>query len=271
MIINAAQVFKEDDSAQDEPQDKLHEEVYLDEEVYDVNDFNQGVINKVNNVYSCLQSPQSGTHCVIPVVSGSIPKINRINVYESPILTCTHGTQTMYIVLDSGATCSLLSLKTAQKLNLQISKTNHKAVQVDGQSSLPVVGEVHTVFTRGTIPLYFSGLVITNMATDILGGTNFLIENDISYRMSKGTISIGTSCTVLAASPTLLALDKLDTRLRLVKVTEHTELVPGEYTTLPLPPDLPRKADLVVGPNCSQTPPFFTSSIIQAEDGNITI
>ena len=69
------------------------------------------------------------------------------------------------------------------------------------------------------------------MATDILGGTNFLIENDISYRMSKGTISIGTSCTVLAASPTLLALDKLDTRLRLVKVTEHTELVPGEYTT----------------------------------------
>ena len=54
MIINAAQVFEEDDSAQDEPLDKLHEEVYRDEEVYDVNDFGQGVINKVNNVYSCL-------------------------------------------------------------------------------------------------------------------------------------------------------------------------------------------------------------------------
>ena len=113
MIINAAQVLEEDDPAQDEPQDELLEEVYLDEEIYDVNDFDQGVINKVNNVYSCLQSPQPGTHCVLPVASGSIPKINRINVYESPILTCTHGTQTMYIVIDSGATCSLLSLKTA--------------------------------------------------------------------------------------------------------------------------------------------------------------
>ena len=127
------------------------------------------------------------------------------------------------------------------------------------------------MFTRGSIPLYFSGLIIANMAVDILGGTNFLIKNDIAPRMAKGTISIRNSCTVLAASPTLLALDWLDTRLRLIKVTKHVELVPGEYATLALPQDLPRDAHLVVEPNCSQTAPFFPSNILQAEDGTIAI
>ena len=92
------------------------------------------------------------------------------------------------------------------------------------------------------------------MAVDILGGTNFLIKNDTSPRMAKGTISIGNSCTVLAASPTLLALDKLDTRLRLIKVTEHVKLVPGEYATLSLPPDLPRDRHLVMEPKQQKAP-----------------
>ena len=43
-----------------------------------------------------------------------------------------------------------------------------------------MMGEVHTMFTRGSIPLHFSGLVIANMAVDILGGANFRIENDIA-------------------------------------------------------------------------------------------
>ena len=214
---------------------EIPEDAQLVEELYDVSDLNQGVINKSDNVYSRPQSFQPSTPVALPVASGSILRIRRINVYESPILACTHGSQTMYIVLDCGAQSSLMSLKITQKLNLDIKKTYHKAVQVDGQSPLPVMGEVHTMFTRGTIPLYFSGLIIANMAVDILGGTNFLIENDISPRMAKGTISIGNSCTVLAASPTLLALDKLDTRLRLIKVTEHVEIVPGEYATLSLP------------------------------------
>ena len=96
--------------------------------------------------------------------------------------------------------------------------------------------------------------IIANMAVDILGGSDFLIENDISPRMSKGTISIGNICTVLAASPTLLALDRLDTRLRLIKVTEHVELVPGEHATLEEPMKRTTESDPLSNPTSrSQT------------------
>ena len=102
-----------------------------------------------------------------------------------------------------------MSLNMTKKLGLNVQKTIHKAILVDGQSPLKLVGEVHTQLTRGNITLDFSGLVITDMAADILVGTNFLIENDISYRIAKGNIQIGPSCTVLSTSPTVSQLDHI--------------------------------------------------------------
>ena len=69
-------------------------------------------------MYPCSQSFQPST----PVASGSVLRIRCINVYELPILACTHGSQTMYIVLDCGAQSSLMSLKVARKLNLNVEK-----------------------------------------------------------------------------------------------------------------------------------------------------
>ena len=169
---------------------------------------NTDVFNKSYLGYPVCNNVQSATVKVL-YDTQFVPRIGRLNVYESPILSCSHNTSTVHIVLDSGATCSLMSLNMTKKLGLHVQKTVHKAVQVDGQSPLKVVGEVHTQLTRGNITLNFSGLVITEMAADILGGTNFLIENDISYRMAKGTIQIGPSCTVLSTSPTVLQLDHI--------------------------------------------------------------
>ena len=64
-------------------------------------------------------------------------------------------------MLDTGATAGIITLKMAQLLNLQIYRTGHSAVQVDGESKLPVLGEVHTTFTRGSKVLHFSGLVVS--------------------------------------------------------------------------------------------------------------
>ena len=218
-------------------------------------------------------SSQSGAQSEIPAGTNTDHNltISRIRVYESPILACSHGNQTVYIVLDYGATCSLMSLHTANKLNLPIKKTTHKAVQVDGQSALKVLGEVCTQFSRGSIPLHFSGLVVEQMAADILGGTNFHIENDICCRMSKGTIAIGPNCTVIATPPAVLALHKLDTRQKLVKVNQLVQLVPGETVTLTLPANLPRQGHYLVEPNCGQVPPFFPSNIVHTEHGTVTV
>ena len=113
--------------------------------------------------------------------SDSVIKIRRINIYESPILTATYKSKTVHLVLDTGATASLISLSKATELKLTILPTTHKAVQVDGISDLKLLGEIHTEFTRGNLTLQFSGLVVNKLGTDILAGTNFHKENDV-YR-----------------------------------------------------------------------------------------
>ena len=228
------------------------------------------VFNKSYLSYPAFTSVQSAT-VQVSRDTQLVPRIGRLNVYESPILSCSHNTLTVHIVLDSGATCSLMSLNMTKKLGLQVHKTIHKAVQVDGQSPLKVVGEVHTQLSRGNIKLNFSGLAITDMAADILGGTNFLIENDISYRMAKGTIQIGPSCTVMSTSPTVLQLDKIETKQRLLKTSSALSLTPGDYTSLPLPNNFPPQCLVLIQPNLQQAPPFFKSNIVQAENGQVTV
>ena len=80
---------------------------------------------------------------------------------------------------------------------------------MDGESQLPVLGDVHTVFERGGIKLKFSGLVFANLVVDILAGTNFHIENDVFSHMAKNTISIGDHCVFQSSPPSLLSLDSM--------------------------------------------------------------
>ena len=102
----------------------------------------------------------------ISVVNNAVIRIGRINIYESPILSVTFKNKTIHIVLDTGATASLISLAKAVELKLKILPTVHRAVQVDGVSDLKVLGEVHTEFIRGSL---VGWLVVNKMGTAILG------------------------------------------------------------------------------------------------------
>ena len=183
------------------------------------------------------------------------------------------NTRTIYMLLGTGATASIMTQKMATLLNLRVHRTGHKLVQVDGESQLPVLGEVHTTFTRGSIILYFSGLVVSRLGVDILAGTNFHVENDVYCRMSKGTIHIGDHCTVQSSPPSLLALDTMDTNStqRLFKIPSNTILLPGDDFTFSAPPDIPPDSFVMVEPNLRQTKPFFTPVISQLEGSCITV
>lgn len=146
---------------------------------------------------------------------------------------------------------------------------------MDGESHLPVpvLGEVHTYFTRGTIKLRFSGLDVNQLGVDILAGTTFHVENNVYSRMAKGTIHIGDHYVVQSAPPSMLALDLQDTeaKQRLVRVPQKTTLFPGDDLTMNAPCDLPAESFLFVEPNLKQTKPFFTSNIVKVNDGKITV
>ena len=145
-------------------------------------------------------------------------RIRKINIYESPILTVKHNNTAVHCVLDSGATASLISLRKAKQLKLLISPTVHRAIQVDGFSDLKIIGEVHTEFTRGDLTLYFNALVVNKLGTDILGGTNFLKDNDIYSRMAKDTIVIKGSNVFQSTPATILEMEMNASAAQLVRV-----------------------------------------------------
>ena len=152
------------------------------------------------------------------IIRNTVIKIRKINIYESPILSVTRKDKTVHIVLDTGATASLISLAKANELKLKILPTIHRAVQVDGVSDLKVLGEIHTEFQRGNLTLQFSALVVNELGTDLLGGTNFHKENDIYSRMAKDTIVMkGTNC--FQSTPVeIVKLDESKTTAKLLTV-----------------------------------------------------
>ena len=176
-------------------------------------------VNQENPYPEQLQNlaTQSPTHPIPSNLPVDIPNpqtnvrlihIRKINIYDSLILTMSHNKNTVHCVLDSGATASLISLKKVQELNLKIWPTIHTAVQVDGISGLKVLGEVHTEFSRGNLTLHFSALVVNKLGTDVLGGTNFLKENDIYSRMAKDTIVIKGNNVFQSTPVQILQMDE---------------------------------------------------------------
>ena len=88
--------------------------------------------------------------------------------------------------------------------------------------------------------------------------------------MSKNSIGIGSS-TVMAAPPTILALDSLDTRQQLVKCPRSACLTPGDYISLPVPSNFPSVGFAAIEANTAQTSDFFSPSITPIENGHVTV
>ena len=183
----------------------------------------------------------------------------------------TFKNKTIHIVLDTGATASLISLAKAVELKLKILPTVHRAVQVDGVSDLKVLGEVHTEFVRGSLVLHFSGLVVNKMGTAILGGTNFHKENDIYSRMAKDSIVIkGTNC--FQSTPVeIMKLDENNTAAKLLTVKRTQTLIPGEKLEMELPSSFPPEGVFFVEPKIGQGEPCCYPQVVKAIDNKISV
>ena len=164
----------------------------------------------------------------------------------------TYSKHTVHCVLDSGATASLISLRKAQELKLKIWPTVHTAVQVDGVSGLRVLGEVHTEFTRGNLALHFSALVVNKLGTDVLGGTNFLKENDIYARMAKDTIVIKGTNIFHSTPVEILQMDQTQTKSQLVQVSKTQTILSGDSIQCEIPLHFPSDGVFFVEPKQSK-------------------
>ena len=157
-----------------------------------------------------------------------------MNIYDKPILSCYHRNKLCFILLDTGATSSAISLEKAKELNLTIKATKNKLVQVD-ESYLEVCGEVHTNFFRENLEFKFSALVVKKMGFHIIGGTNFMKENDVYCRLTTNKIVV-KGIHSFNSTPYIATLNRINTldaeqavsRNLLVKANKTETLLPGE-------------------------------------------
>ena len=168
----------------------------------------------------------------------------------------------LHLVLDTGATSSLISEKKCNELGLHIYPTLHRAIQVDG-AKLNVVGEIHTTVNRDKLELKFSAIVVKTMATEALGGTGFHVENDIYSRMAADKIVVKGK-----KEEKQLTLPQPFTYPLLVKANRTATILPGEGFHVPV--DNPEKL-VEIDPRIEAPEGFVNNHLQQIEEGTIHV
>ena len=77
---------------------------------------------------------------------------------------------------------------------------------------------------------------MADIPMDLLGGSNFIQEYDVSALMARNTIYIGEAHTVMTTSHSVLERDWLNIR-QLAASTGKESVVPKNLMTFPVPED----------------------------------
>ena len=136
----------------------------------------------------------------------------------------------------------MIKSSMARSIGAPINQSSQQALQADAVTPLAVAGETHLILSRADKQLALDALVVDDLDVDILGGTPFLIANDITVRPAKCQVRIQDS-EIIHYEPT----DDTTTGSHAVRraqiFTLHTPssataVWPGEYLELDITPDL---------------------------------
>ncbi|PFX16773.1 hypothetical protein AWC38_SpisGene18921 [Stylophora pistillata] len=129
-----------------------------------------------------------GDECEHPPSARAVS--HRVSSNYSPSLGAFYMQQPVRLTLDTGAETSMIKASLAHKLNLNIVKSNQKALLADGTTPLNVIGEDHITLSRTKMKLTLEVLVVENLDVDILAGIPFLIANDITICPATQEVTI---------------------------------------------------------------------------------
>ena len=117
---------------------------------------------------------------------------NRVECDVSPYFYAFYNHLPCHIVIDSGATSSLISKSFVTRAGIPIKPTKHSARGIT-KTSLVIHGEVHITLSYENQSLPLTALVIDRQDCDILVGVPFCKENDVIPLMKKEQVMIGGS------------------------------------------------------------------------------
>ena len=202
---------------------------------------------------------------------------NRVSVKQSPHLQAFYAHHPLLLTLDTGAETSMIKISIANEIGATIQKTTQKALQADGITQLAVVGEVHFTLSRNHLNLQLDALVVDSLDVDILAGTPFMINNDISLRPSKQEVAIQGCENVYYGSRqpagTIGSVRRTQTTVFRAP-SSSTVIWPGRYLELDLPDHIDPDSILALEPrkDCSRSDcEWLSPHIIQAVARKIRI
>ena len=153
----------------------------------------------VGNEYSVeyvqtIRSEQRDEHVIVPDGNAELTdaSINRVDIEPSPFFYGFYNHLPIHVVVDSGATSTLVSKSFVDRAGIKIQPTRHAANAI-GETSLYVHGEVHINISFDNQSLSLSALVIDKQKCDILVGTPFCKQHDVVLYFSREEISINGS------------------------------------------------------------------------------
>lgn len=210
----------------------------------------------------CEESPSDGSDddslqesAVNTSITRSVSTLRRVSTNISPYFKAFYKHYPLHITLDTGAEVNMNKATTAQRIGAVITKSSQGAHQADGVTPLEVIGETRLTMTRNDKELYLEALVVSDLDTDVLAGTPFMSQNDVSARPAKQEITIhGTDKLKYGSTDS----EQLDNRVRRAKATilraQSGTIWPGDYVELDVPSDFTRDCLLAVEPRYDNTP-----------------
>lgn len=195
-----------------------------------------------DKVYMAKSRQVLGEQCDVSDSAGeddAVPPslVQRVLIKQSPYLDAFHNHLPVRLTIDSGATGNMMRASCATRLGVTITSSTQSAHQADGSSPLRVMGEVRTCFQRDNQRLYFEGLVVENLDSDILAGIPFMTQNDVSVRPAKHQVCLGENIYSYGAH-TDASGGHAVRRAHVIRAQAKATVWPGEYIELELPPDL---------------------------------
>ena len=117
--------------------------------------------------------------------------IEGVNIIESPKFNVKINKTMITMVLDTGATGSMISLDMCELANLRVYPSNHSAIQADGDSQLQVVSEVHTsILLDNFLTLPINAVVVTRLKAGLIVGMAFMKRHGIVIDISNNSLNL---------------------------------------------------------------------------------
>ena len=190
---------------------------------------------------------------------------SRVQVCQSPTIDLYYKNSKLKVTLDSGATASLITESVCKSAGIPILPANQRAIQADGQSYLPVVGEINVDLNFEAIPpLHLTALVVPKLGSEVLAGMPFLMSNQIIINTPKSIITIHNKYDV---NFTPLGHGKNS----IIRSPINRVLFPGDTIHLPIPDEFIECKEFSVEPRTEFKESWPEPSIIKNEQPTFSV